>query len=131
MIFVDTSIWYAAHVSEDPAHPGARQLLRQATSDLITTDYVVDELLTLLIARQQRDVAVRIGDGFWSQSTCKLHWADKTDVLSAWEVFKSFDDKSWSFTDCVSYSVMSRLGISQALALDEHFRQFGFLVVKP
>jgi predicted nucleic acid-binding protein len=48
MIFVDTGIWYAANVSEDPEHAVARQLLLNATSSLVTTDYVIDELLTLL-----------------------------------------------------------------------------------
>jgi predicted nucleic acid-binding protein len=35
------------------------------------------------------------------------------------------------FVDCVSYAVMKRLGISEAYALDEHFKQFGFAAVKP
>jgi predicted nucleic acid-binding protein len=42
MIFVDTGIWYAANVPEDPDHVSALELLLGATSDLVTTDYVVD-----------------------------------------------------------------------------------------
>jgi predicted nucleic acid-binding protein len=62
MIFVDTGIWYAANVEEDPDHDEARRLLLAATSELVTTDYVVDELLTLLIVRKHHDIAVQIGD---------------------------------------------------------------------
>ena len=131
MIFVDTGVWYAANVPEDPDHTEARQLVLGATSPLITTDYVVDELLTLLIARKRRDIAVRIGDGFWRQTSCDLEWVKTEDVDSAWNVFLSFVDKDWSFTDCVSYAVMKRLGIIEAYALDEHFKQFGFATVKP
>jgi uncharacterized protein len=131
MIFVDTGIWYAANVAEDPDHKYSRQLLLDAASDLLTTEYVVDELLTLLVVRKHRDVAVRIGDGFWSQATCDLGWTTVEDIESAWQIFRTFDDKARSFTDCVSYAVMKRLAISEAFALDEHFKQFGFVTVRP
>jgi uncharacterized protein len=130
MIFVDTSIWYSAHVVEDKDHTRARELLLSAPSDFITTDNIVDELLTLLVARNQRDVAVRIGDGFWSERLCRLHWISHEDALVGWQVFISFNDKKWSFTDCVSYAVMKRLGIREAFAQDDDFRQFGFVSVK-
>jgi hypothetical protein len=51
--------------------------------------------------------------------------------LAAWQVFATFSDKRWSFTDCVSYAVMKRLQIAEAIALDEHFKQFGFATVNP
>jgi predicted nucleic acid-binding protein len=76
-------------------------------------------------------VAVRIGDDFWSEQTCKLVWVSTEDILAGWQVFTTFDDKKWSFTDCVSYAVMKRLGIREAYALDDDVRQFGFVHVKP
>jgi hypothetical protein len=131
MIFVDSSIWYAAKVPEDPDHDAARRLLIEATSTLIATDYVVDELLTLLVARNQRDIAVRIGGDFFGENSCDLEWVEVDDVWEAWRVFATFDDKTWSFTDCVSYAVMKRLQITEAFALDDDFKQFGFAVVRP
>lgn len=131
MIFVDTSIWYAANGVEDRAHAAARSLLLEAATDLVTTDYVVDELLTLLVMRRRRDIAVRVGPGFWSETTARLVWTTQADVAAAWQIFESFDDKTGSFTDCVSYAVIERLGIRHALALDEHFKQFGFVEVRP
>jgi predicted nucleic acid-binding protein len=97
MIFVDTGVWYAANVLEDPDHSEARQLVLRATSPLITTDYVVDELLTLLIARKRRNIAVRIGDGFWRQASCDLEWVKTEDVESAWNVFLSFRRQDLEF----------------------------------
>jgi uncharacterized protein len=131
MIFVDTSVWYAAHVVEDGNHSRSRALFLNSSSEFVTTDYIVDELLTLLIARNQRDVAVRIGSSFWSERFCKLIWVTEEDVHAGWNVFLSFTDKTWSFTDCVSYAVMKRLGIQEAIALDDDFRQFGFVSVRP
>lgn len=46
-------------------------------------------------------------------------------------MFSTYQDKGWSFTDCVSRVVMGRLGIDTALAFDEHFRQFGTVNVVP
>lgn len=131
MIFVDTGIWYAANVAEDPNHEASRELLLEANSSLLTTEYIVDELLTLLVVRRHRDVAVRIGDEFWAQKPCDLVWTTRADIEAAWQLFKTFDDKAWSFTDCVSYAVMKRLDVREAFALDEHFKQFGFAVVRP
>ncbi len=131
MIFVDTSAWFAAHVAEDPGHEAARELILSAPTDLVTTAYVVDELLTLLVMRRRREIAVRIGGDFWASRVCELVWTKSEDVEAAWNVFTTFGDKQWSFTACVSYAVMKRLGIASAFAFDEHFKQFGFAVVKP
>jgi uncharacterized protein len=83
------------------------------------------------VMRGHRPVAKALGRQLWSQSLCQLIWIGQSDVDAAWQVFDAFDDKLWSFTDCVSYVVMKRLGIVEAFALDEHFKQFGFVEVKP
>ncbi|MGC2421009.1 MAG: hypothetical protein WA405_05095 [Candidatus Acidiferrales bacterium] len=38
-------------------------------------------------------------------------------------------DKSWSFTDCASISIMAAEGIHAALTHDKHFAQAGFEVL--
>jgi uncharacterized protein len=131
MIFVDTGVWYAAHVSEDPDHGPARELLRAGRGRLLTTDYVIDELATLLTIRGHRGIAVTLCSELWKGTICRLTWTTPTDAAEAWDVFVRFEDKLWSFTDCVSYAVMKRFGIDEAYSLDEHFEQFGFVVVKP
>jgi predicted nucleic acid-binding protein len=131
MIFVDTGIWYAANVMEEPEHQQADALLTAPGTRLVTTDYVIDELLTLLVARRNRPMAKVLGELLFSGAMCEIIWIERPDIEAAWQVFDAFDDKEWSFTDCVRYAVMKRLGISEAYALDEHFKQFGFASVKP
>jgi predicted nucleic acid-binding protein len=61
----------------------------------------------------------------------EIYYVTKEDVLAAWEVFRRFRDKDWSFTDCVSYAVMQRLQITTAFSFDHHFTQFGTITVVP
>lgn len=42
------------------------------------------------------------------------------------ELFLSRRDKEWSLTDCISFVVLQREGISDALTGDHHFEQAGF-----
>ena len=51
MIFVDTGAWYALAVPSDTDHAQAKSFLYAIDEQLITTDYIVDELLTLLTVR--------------------------------------------------------------------------------
>ena len=50
-IFVDTGAWFARFVPSDPDHAAARAWFDGNTNPLLTTDYILDELLTLLKVR--------------------------------------------------------------------------------
>lgn len=45
----------------------------------------------------------------------------------ALDIFEKYDDKYFSFTDCVSFAVMQEMNIKEAFAFDEHFSQMGFI----
>jgi predicted nucleic acid-binding protein len=131
VIFVDTSAWFAAYVPNDAHHRPADAFLESTEERLLTTDFVLDELLTLLKARGEFQRAVVLGERLLRGSPARLEWVQPADVFQAWQVFQTHKDKAWSFTDCVSHVVMTRLGIIKAFAFDEHFRQFGSVVVFP
>ena len=50
-IFVDTSGWYATIVRKDHDHKAAKQFLSNNKLLLLTSDYVMDETVTLLQSR--------------------------------------------------------------------------------
>jgi uncharacterized protein len=131
LIFVDTSVWFAQLVKADADHRLVQEWYDQNQIRLVTTDYVLDELLTLLKARGHAELACSAGQRFLDQIVCELIYLTVEDIEEAWRLFRRFDDKAWSFTDCTSYIVMQRLGITTAAALDDHFRQFGFVSVVP
>ena len=58
MIFVDTGAWFAAFVPNDADHVMADAWLETNTDLLVTTDYVIDELLTLMKIRGEFQRAI-------------------------------------------------------------------------
>jgi predicted nucleic acid-binding protein len=131
MIFVDTGAWCTVFVPVDPDHARATQWLAANRQPLVTTDYVVDETLTLLRSRGEKVAAIQAGDEFFGGELASVHYLTEDDIRAAWDVFRRFRDKDWSFTDCTSKVVMEQLGISRAFAFDQHFRQFGTVNIVP
>lgn len=131
MIFVDTGAWYASLVPTDPDHAKAVRWLTANRSPLLTTDYVIDETLTLLRVRGERQRALQLGTRFFHHGLVEIHKITNADLTLAWKTFEQFDDKGWSFTDCTSKVVMEQLGIKVAFAFDHHFHQFGTIEVVP
>lgn len=131
LVFVDTGAWFALVVPSDPNHERASEWLVVANAPLLTTDYIVDETLTLLRARGERRKAIEIGEEFFSGRLAEVYRFDDDDLRAAWQVFRDYDDKDWSFTDCASKVVIEKLGLITAFAFDHHFKQFGSVIVVP
>lgn len=123
MIFVDTGAWAALFVPADPLHEKARNWLGENRDRLITSDYVVDEVLTLLKTRFSVQAAVHAGQSLFGEHFSQLVYLGSADVERAWKIFRSHSDKHWSFTDCTSFAVIHRMRISKAFAFDKHFSQ--------
>jgi predicted nucleic acid-binding protein len=130
-VFVDTGAWFATFVRRDPDHEAAVKWAQENRQPLVTTDYVLDELLTLLKLRESHRVAVAAGEALLRQNVARVERITVTDFQAAWEIFRQYRDKGWSFTDCTSKVVMERLGIAQAFAFDTDFEEFGTIVRVP
>jgi predicted nucleic acid-binding protein len=131
MILVDTGAWYASVVPTDPDHAAAVAWLDGNHELLLTTDYIVDETLTLLLARGQKSRAISFGTALMKGQLAKIHFIQPAEFEEAWIVFRSYLDKEWSFTDCTSKIVLTKLAITTAFSFDQHFRQFGNATVVP
>jgi hypothetical protein len=128
-LFVDTSGWIALFDKSDKYFATATDHWRQMKNEplsLCTTDYVLDETLTHLLYRCGRDVALRFGDWAFSATYLQILFIDETVWQAAWEMFQTYADKQWAFTDCTSFIVMQQRQIWQAFSFDQHFEQAGF-----
>jgi predicted nucleic acid-binding protein len=127
-LFVDTSAWLAFVNRADESHAPVTALLTEFDGRLVTTDFVFDETVTVARSRLCRDTAVRLGDALLDSRLVVLVRLSVKDQDQAWDLFRSRRDKNCSFTDCTSFTVMRRLDIRRAAALDDDFRQEGFEV---
>ena len=130
-VFVDTGAWFAYFVRRDPDHNSARNWVSTNESSLVTSDYILDELFTLLKIRESHVVAVAAGRALIEEKICQIIRVTPNDFAHAWSIFVQFNDKGWSFTDCTSKVIMERLGITTAFSFDEHFEQFGSIIRVP
>lgn len=131
-VFVDTAGWMACADEGDPAHEGAcaaRDNALEQGSVLITTDYVIDESLTLIRKRLGLMAARRWWEQVEASSRLRWEWVGMARFERACALFFRYRDKAYSFTDCTSFVVMQELKLRQALTTDDHFRQMRFDVL--
>jgi len=117
MIFVDTSAWFASIVPSDTDHQAASLWVNQNNQPLLTTDYIVDETLTLLRTRGEALRAISLGEAFFSGVLATIYYLSEEDIQQSWQIFRQFSDKNWSFTDCTSRVVMSKLNLTEAFTV--------------
>lgn len=59
----------------------------------------------------------------------KIVEVDKEIFAEGWRLYQERLDKDWSFTDCTSFVVMKRMGLTDAFTSDRHFEQAGFTIL--
>lgn len=124
-ILVDTGAWYAYMDKDDPDHNTVSAVLEKHFPLLLTSDFIVDETLTLLRYRSGSYAAIKFGELVFSGELAKLEYIRKNDQHNAWKLFLKYHDHCLSFTDCTSFVLMERLNIETAVALDRDFRTYG------
>lgn len=130
-VFVDSSMWKALIDPADDFYAKAAEIwnsfrLRQVC--LFTTNYILDESFTLIRKRCGIKSAILLRDRLVSsQNNVKIVRVTIADEKNAWNWFLK-DWSNLSFTDCVSFAVMKRLGLTHTATFDQHFGKAGFTV---
>lgn len=129
-VFADAFYYFAIGNPKDPANGRAMAFVTSFTGTVVTTQWVLTEVADGL-ARSPRwrkwfvDLHARlIGD----PSTRVIPASDGL-FAAGLDLYARRPDKEWSLTDCVSFVVMEREGITDALTGDRHFEQAGFVAL--
>lgn len=128
-VFADTSALYAFINAKDPDHKKVKDYLEKFKGQLHITNFIFNEIITLVMARMGHDNAVLTGKTLLNPQEFVLIRCKAADEMKAWELFINHPDKHYSFTDCTSFVIMEKLGIKKFLATDSHFIQEGFETV--
>ena len=133
LAFVDSSAFKAIYDARDDFHGRASELMRRIAvrdtevTGFVTTDYVLDEAVTLTRFAHSHAKAVELADAAMASKFVEVVYCDEQLFSEGMSTFKGHPDKEWSFTDCVSFAAMRKHGIRTAF--DAHFRQAGFATV--
>jgi predicted nucleic acid-binding protein len=98
-LFVDTSVWFAAHV--------------------------LIECWRLLNSRVHRLAA----ENFWRgirRGIATLEKVNMADLETAWVIGEAFPDQDFSIVDRTSFAAMERLGITRVASFDNHFAVYRY-----
>jgi predicted nucleic acid-binding protein len=131
--FYDSWAFAALADRKDPGHVAAAELdrrLEQLGYVGVTSDYVLDEVLTLLCRAAGGHVAIKFLDDFSirvSAGDLQLLEISNSRREQAFEVFRKHcvNERQFSFTDATSFAIMHELGIQHAFTADRHFRRAG------
>ncbi len=132
-VFVDTSGFFALLCAEDRSHQQARLLFADADEQrwrLITTNAIVIETHALLLARL-RD-GRRHGVQFLERierTEFRVERIRASDEKRAIALIRRYADKDYSLCDAISFVVMERLKLNEAISFDRHFRGYGRFVL--
>jgi predicted nucleic acid-binding protein len=131
-LFIDTWGWITIHNKREPRHEEINTFYRNFRTQggtVYTTDYVLDETLTLLFRRLSFSLAknsVAFLDEAIRQGYLRLEWITPERFEQAKKLRLRFQDRpKISFTDLTSMVVMEELGLISILTEDDHFVQVG------
>lgn len=126
-LFLDTAYVLARVDRRDQHHESAialRQRVRDA-AEVWTTEAVLLEIGNGLSA-SHREEAVRFIRQCYQTSNMRVEPLDKVLLSEALTLYEARSDKRWGLTDCISFVVMERRRLADALTSDHHFQQAGF-----
>jgi uncharacterized protein len=127
--FADTSFWFARHQRQDRHHEIARRI--EPGPRIVTTEWVLGETWTLVNQWGNHDGAVSCVEAIRDLPGVEVETVTPADLKAAWAWLRRHDERPYSFVDAVSFRVMQRRRLSEALAFDGDFAAAGFVEVRP
>lgn len=128
-VFLDTAYAIALSVESDEHHKHAEELAKQLEGEqtrLVTTRAVLLEIGNALSKKRYRKAAVELLDALEQDPQVEIVSLSEELYERALELFRNRSDKDWGLVDCLSFIVMQKRRLTEALTTDEHFEQAGF-----
>jgi uncharacterized protein len=124
-VFADSFYWIALLNPADAFHDAVSHT--PVSGRIVTSVAVQLEVLDAFSAYPAlRPAAIRFWERTMQDPQVTVIPLTVEVLQEAIDLFKAREDKTWSFTDCISFKIMLRREIALALSADHHFRQAGF-----
>ena len=125
-VFADTYYFPALLHKGDAAHAQAVALAEKITQPILTTTWVLTEVGDALSAPGLRPRFVELVETLRADPACTIVPPSAALFDAGVALYSERPDKSWTLTDCISFVVMQKYGLTEALTGDRHFEQAGF-----
>lgn len=131
-LFIDTWAWLSLRDKKESRHDEINDFyrkFRERRGMIYTSDYVLDETITMLFKRLPFDMAeaslTKINEAI-EEGYLQVEWVAPERFEKAKGLRLKYHDKpKISFTDLTSMVVMKEIGINDILTEDEHFEHVG------
>lgn len=129
-LFIDSWGWIVLANRGEPSFPAVSEFYQhEASSDcrIITSDYVLDEVITFLFAKSPANLASQYLKRIFlsiEMGRIKLERIGPDRFEKAWKMRLKFQNRpKISFTDFTSFALMQELTIKKVLTNDRHFEE--------
>lgn len=125
-VLIDTGAIYAFVTRSDKNHRSARTFVErwlERGGVFVLIDAVFAETMTLLKVRLGAELALQVGRELRGNPAYAWTALGPDGEREAWEIFRKYADKDWSYTDCSLLAVSRRSGTRGIFAFDRHFSQ--------
>jgi len=124
--FADTHYFVALLNPSDQAHAKANLFIDSVSRPIVTRAWIITELANTFAGSRSRSIAAEFIQALSRNRDVELIPPERGLFLRGFDLYRSRPDKSWSLTDCISFTVMQERGLTDALTGDHHFEQAGF-----
>ena len=131
MIFIDTGAFIARHLKRDQHYDKAIRYWKKLQAHherFFTSNFVLDETFTILGRRAGYKFAAQRARNIFSSDTIMILRPVREDELKAIELFEKYSNLEVSYTDCISFVLMSKNRIKRVFSFDKHFELAGFKI---
>lgn len=128
-IFIDSSYILALISPRDQWHAKAVEWqagIAAANRPLLTIQFVLAEIADSLAAVKFRRQAAQVIRTLETNDSVEIVPAASELFATSLNFYENRQDKNWGFTDCSSFVVMAERNLTDALTVDDDFRQAGF-----
>jgi predicted nucleic acid-binding protein len=124
--FADTYYFIALLSESEPKHVSALEFAATFRGDLVTTGWILTELGNGFARSPERLTFIALWDRITQSPRIRVVGCSDELLAAGFNLYRRRPDKAWSLTDCISFVVMEREQIQEALTGDHHFEQAGF-----
>lgn len=128
-VFADAFYFFALLNEREPSHACAKAFVQSYKGRVLTTAWVLTEVGDGLSDPVNRPTFALLIDTLRSEPNATIVPCSDELLDAGIELFKQRPDKNWSLTDCISFVVMRREQLTEALTGDHHFEQAGFVAL--